>query len=112
MSTGTLYVKTFDNNTGMLKIEKLEKLTGKEALLIRKEIEELTAIRCSSVYIDASNVTVTDLSGINEIIHSNYILAKTNTKLLFAYRQHSVVEKWVSTTGLNRFVETVIVPII
>lgn len=112
MSIGIFYVKTFDSNKGILKIANLEKLTGKEAALIRNEMEEIATTGFTSIYIDASKVTAADLSGINEIIHSNYVLAQMNKKLVFAYRKNSVVEKWVNTTGLNRFVETAIFPAI
>ena len=62
------------------------------------------------IYIDTADTEHADLSGINEIIHTNYTLQSGNKHLVFAYRKNSVVEKWVHTTGLDKFVDTAILP--
>jgi anti-anti-sigma regulatory factor len=109
MSIGIFYVKGVDNTHRHLSIGKLKQLTSKEAPLIRQEINELVASGIESIYIDASNVVHADLSGINEVIHANYVLNEMSKKLVLAYKQHSVIDKWVQTTGLDRFVETAII---
>ena len=77
---------------------------------IREEITTCLQKQCDVVYLNAKDVTEVDLSGINEIIHSNYSLQLAAKKLLFVYRKDSLVEKWVSTTGLDAFIETAIIP--
>jgi hypothetical protein len=85
-------------------------LTGLEAVLIREDIEELLTTEFNTIYIDASNVISADLSGINEIIHSNYTLQNAAKQLVFVYRKNSEVEKWVETTSLHQFVDTALMP--
>ncbi len=84
--------------------------TGAEAGLLREEVEKSIASEFDTVYIDAKDVIETDLSAINEIIHSHYTLTKAFKKLIFLYKKKSVVEKWVETSGLDLFVATAIVP--
>jgi hypothetical protein len=85
-------------------------LTGKEATEIRNEINNFLANGYTTIYLDTKTVTNADLSGINEVIHSAYTLANTGSHFLLIYRAGSVVEKWVNTTGLDKFVQTAIVP--
>lgn len=92
------------------RIGNLQQLTGKEAATVREEIAQLVEGCATSVYLDATKVKAADLSGINEIIHTNYILAQAKKQFVFAYRQNSEVEKWVATTGLDKFVSTAILP--
>jgi len=92
------------------KMGKFQQLTGKEAELIRLEMQQLLAAEVDSVYIDASEATHVDLGGINEIIHANYLMQQHNKQFVFAYKQNSEVEKWVANTGMNKFVSTAILP--
>jgi hypothetical protein len=87
-----------------------EQITGTEATFIRDEIAGLIKSDFERIYIDAKNVKEINLSGINEIIHSHFITSLSNTKIVFLYRQNSAVEKWVQTTGVNKFIETAMVP--
>jgi len=91
-------------------INQFTKLTGEEATAIRKAIADCLQADYETVCVDAKDVIDVDLSGINEIIHTNYKLQNTNLKLVFVYRQKSVVEKWVETTGLDKFISTAILP--
>jgi len=110
MSIGVFYFKTADNKNANYRIGNLEKLTGKEANAIREEIKDLMDSGFEKIFVDAKNVSEADLSGINEIIHAHYLLQNTNKKIVLVYCSNSVVEKWVNTTGLDRFVETAIIP--
>ncbi|HEX4957769.1 MAG TPA: hypothetical protein VFV46_06295 [Lacibacter sp.] len=110
MSIGVFYFKTTDSKQGHLRIGNLQQLTGKEAGAIRNEVMDFANTTFEKIYIDAKDVKDADLSGINELIHSNYQLAGTNKKIVLIYRKESVVEKWVQTTGLDRFMETALLP--
>ncbi|MBS4064238.1 MAG: hypothetical protein KGZ74_06735 [Chitinophagaceae bacterium] len=110
MSIGVFYIKTLDNKQGCFKIGNLCQLTGKEAISIREEIKELLHTDCEKIFLDTKDVKEAELSGINEIIHSHYTLQQTGKQLVLIYRTGSSVEKWVQTTGLDRFVQTAILP--
>lgn len=108
------FVIDFFNTPGKqkanIRFRKIQQLTGKEATSIRQEIRELMPTEFDVIYIDASDVLSADLSGINEIIHTNYTLQNAAKHLVFVYRKNSVVEKWVETTGLYKFVDTALLP--
>lgn len=103
------FFTTADSPVRHMRIRNLELLTGKEASLIREEIVQLMDSGAKSIYLDASKVTRVDLSGINEIIHTCYVLEQAGASFVFVYRSKSEVEKWVSATGLDKFVTTAIV---
>jgi len=63
-----------------------------------------------SFYVDTRDVTDADLSGINEMIHINYILSQAGKRLIFCYRKNSIVDKWVQITLLDTFVHTAVLP--
>ncbi len=104
------FFKIADNKKESFRLRNIDKLTAKEAVLLRTEISELIDSGISSIYIDASKIHRIDLSGINEIIHTNYQLKKAGKEFVFVYKQGGEVEKWVSTTGLEKFMTTAIVP--
>lgn len=104
------FFKTPGKQTENVRFSKLQQLTGKEASTIREKIGELMQTEFEMIYIDASDVVNADLSGINEIIHTNYTLQHAAKHLVFAYRKNSVVEKWVETTGLHKFVDIALLP--
>jgi hypothetical protein len=110
MSIGIFYIKAADSSKGHLRLGNLEQLTAREAAIIRNEIKEFTQTQFENFYIDASNVAEATLSGINEVIHNHYLLSGTNKKIILVYRKNSIVEKWVHTTGLHRFMETALLP--
>lgn len=85
-------------------------LNGATAADIRTELNRCMKFDFPVFYIDAKDVKQADLSGINEIIHSHYTLAAANRNMVFVYRQNSVVEKWVNTTGLDKFVTIAVIP--
>ncbi len=85
-------------------------LTGSEATEMRKAISDCIAGGYKTIYLDTKEVKNVDLSGINEVIHSAYMLTNTSSQFILIYKSGSVVEKWVNTTGLDKFVQTAIIP--
>jgi anti-anti-sigma regulatory factor len=104
------FFKTPGKEKVNIRIRNMQQLTGKEATAIREEIRELMSTEFDMIYVDASDVVSADLSGINEIIHTNYSLQNTGKQLVFVYRKNSIVEKWVDTTSLHKFVDTALLP--
>ncbi len=104
------FFKTPGNQKANIRFRKMQQLTSKEATSIREEIGELMSTEFDTIYVDASDVITADLSGINEIIHTNYTLQHAEKNLVFVYRKNSVVEKWVETTSLDKFVDTALLP--
>jgi anti-anti-sigma regulatory factor len=99
-----------DHSTDCLRITCETALNSVTAADIRSSVADAMKLNYPVVYIDAKEVNEVDLSGINEIIHSHYTLSKAGNKLVFVYRRHSAVEKWVETTGLDNFIDTAIIP--
>ena len=108
ISTSTF--KSIQNEKDSFKINILTKLNSDVAAAIREEFAVIKLGNYSDIYIDAKDVNDADLSGINEIIHCHYCLQNLGHKLVFVYRRKSIIEKWVETTGLDKFVETAILP--
>ena len=81
-----------------------------ESVELRKIIENSIESTYENIYLDGTDVTESDLSGVNEVINAHYMLEKASKKLTFVYRPGSSLEKWVSTTGLGKFIDTAIVP--
>jgi anti-anti-sigma regulatory factor len=104
------FFKTPGKQRENIRFRKIQQLTGKEAGTIRDEISELLQTEFDMIYVDARDVVNTDLSGINEIIHTNYVLQQAGKHLVFVYRKNSLVEKWVQTTSLDKFVDTALLP--
>lgn len=97
-----------NNAAASLCIYNFTKLSGSEAAFIRNEIEKQVTKGYTSIYIDAKDTEEADLAGINEVIHTNFIAAQNKQLLVLVYRKQSAVEKWVQTTGLDKFVATAI----
>ena len=110
MSISSGPLKIIDQINECLIIRITDSLTGNDTDSLRAEVNLSLNSKYDIVYIDANEVTVTDLSGINEVIHSYYTLQKASKKLIFAYKRGSEIEKWVGTTGMDKFVETAIMP--
>jgi anti-anti-sigma regulatory factor len=108
MVSGPFIIKDYPNECFRIKISGF--LTAAESAALREEVEKCAKSEYSIIYIDAKDVTKTDLSGINEVIHSHYTLDKASKKLIFLYQQNSSVQQWVDTSGLDKFVVTAIVP--
>jgi len=106
--TGPIKIKGHKNT--FYKITCSRELTGITALLIRDEIKACLQKNYPTIYIDTKDVKEADLSGVNEVIHSHYTLANASLKLVFLYRRNSVIENWVDTTRLDKFIDTAIVP--
>ncbi len=103
-------VRKMYHNAECCRISCMGNLTGSEAPLIRKEIIDCITNGYQTIYLDAKKVNNADLAGINEVIHSAYTLANTKRQFIFIYESDSAVEKWVKTTGLDKFVQTAIIP--
>lgn len=110
MSIQIYFFKSPDTEIGHLRIANFSKLTSTEADLLRSEVHELCESCFEKIYLDTRDVNAADLAGINEVIHSNYLLQSVNKKLILIYRKNSVVEKWIGVTGLDRFVQTALLP--
>lgn len=102
--------KTANGKKDHYRIGNFTQLTGTEATAIRNEIGSFLMSDLTTVYVDAKDATEADLSGINEIIHTNYTVRKADKKMILIYRRNSVIEKWVETTGLEKFIHTAILP--
>ncbi len=102
--------KIIDQNKDCFRIDISNNLLADIAVQLRKELSKAIESEFDIVYIDAKNVIVADLSGINEIIHSHYTLEQAGKKLVFIYKKNSSVDTWVTNTGLGKFIATAIVP--
>lgn len=110
MSITSSTFKITDHKKDSFRIDINGSLTGTEALLLRDKVNQCINSDYDNIYIDTKNVTEIDLSGINEVINAHYTLEKVTKKLIFVYKKNSAVETWVETTGLDKFVDTAIVP--
>jgi anti-anti-sigma factor len=110
MSINIYYFKTYNSKHGNIRIGNLNRLTGKEAAAIREEIQEFAKTKFKKIYVDTKDVQEVDLSGINEIIYAHSLLDAVGKKIVLAYCENSLVQRWVKTTGLDRFVEVAIIP--
>lgn len=102
--------RTVNCSKANFRIAAFTQLTGEVAAAIRREIAACLKAGYNSIYVDARDVKHADLSGINEIIHTHYTLAQNAQQLVLVYRQNSVMEKWVNTTCLDKFVSTALLP--
>jgi anti-anti-sigma regulatory factor len=91
-------------------IKGLKRVTGEEAISIRSFLSGIDYAGFDKVFLDASGVEEADLSGVNEIIHTHYMLQKINLPFVLVYRRNSVLEKWISTTGLDAYMQTALLP--
>lgn len=101
---------TLIEDSKILNIKLNRNLLNEEANSIRRLINLSIKFDFDQVFIDSKNVENINLSGINEIIHSHYQLQKKQQKLVLVYKDNSEMNKWVSNTGLENFVETAIIP--
>jgi len=108
MNINSYSFKTLDNNELCLVIKVSGDLLSSGTDDIRATINSCSKAELSNIYIDAKEAANVDLSGINEIIHSHYTLKQVSKNLVFVYKKGTNVEKWVETTGLNRFIKTAI----
>ncbi len=102
--------KVPDADDEFLRIRINGKLTIEETNELRDVITTALHSSYKNIYIDASAVTEADISGINEIINAHYLLEKASKKLTFVYRGNTSPEKLVSITGLDKYIDTAIVP--
>jgi anti-anti-sigma factor len=110
MSISSAVFKIKDQDKECFKLEISGTLKSPDAILLREEVTKCLEDKYNIIYIDAKDVNETDLSGINEIIHSHYTLNNANKQLVFVYKKNSSIEKWVETTGLDKFVAIATVP--
>ncbi len=102
--------KIRDHQKDCYKISLSGELQGNDSVVLRQEIERYVTSDYDVIYLDTRGITGLDLSLVNEVIHSNATLNKADKSLVFLYRQGSAVEKWIETTGLDKFVTTAMVP--
>lgn len=62
------------------------------------------------IYLDIRAIEEMDLAGANELIHAHYTLQQSSQRLVLLYRRHSAVERWISHTGMNQFMELAVTP--
>ncbi len=85
-------------------------LKASEAIELRAVIATAMQDDCNVIYLDTQAVNEADLSGINEIIHAHYTITNATKRFVLLYKKESVIEKWVDTTGVEKFMLTAIVP--
>lgn len=85
-------------------------LKAEEAADLRKEVDLAGSSDFETIYIDIREVAELDLAGVNELIHSSYTLKNASKDLVLLYKQTEHIEKWIQTSGLDKFVKTAIVP--
>ncbi|GHB79651.1 hypothetical protein [Persicitalea jodogahamensis] len=102
--------KLRDHQKDCFKISLSGELQGNDSVTLRQEVERYSISDYDVIYLDTREVTGLDLSFVNEIIHSDATLKNTGKSLVFLYRQGSTIEKWIETTGLDKFVTTAMVP--
>ncbi len=110
MSFTTESFKIPDAATPCFRIRINGKLTMDDSIELRELIASALKTDYNNIYIDGADVIESDLSGVNEVINSHYLLEKASKKLTFVYRRNSSLEKWVLSTGLDKFIDTAIVP--
>lgn len=110
MSFTTEAFKIPDVADACLRIRINGNLTMDDSIELREIIASVLQGDYKNIYIDGADVTESDLSGVNEVINTHYLLEKVSKKLTFVYRRNSSLEKWVQSTGLDKFIETAIVP--
>ena len=106
--TGSFKIPDHQDDRYVIKIAGA--LTTEQAALLREEVIKAISNPSNVIYVDTKDVTDTDLSGINEIIHSHHQLSKSSKELVLLYQKNSAMEKWIATTSLDKFVSTAIVP--
>jgi len=109
MDLTTNTFKLADEDETYLLIKSGDNLNSNTSERLRNTVSSSIAKEITSIYLDVKDVTEVDLSGINEVINTHYTLKRFSKKLVLVYRRNSCVEKWISTTGLNKFINTAIV---
>jgi anti-anti-sigma factor len=109
MSITTKPFRILDHDQDCLMIHADKDLNSSVALDLRETVDSCLESDCSTIYLNAMDTENVDLSGINEIINSNYNVKQTSKKLVFVYKKDSKVEKWVDATGLTKFIDTAII---
>ena len=108
ISSGSFKVADYQKDCFRLQVT--GPFSGSDVEILRDEIQQCTSLGYDVVYVDLTGVTEIDLSGINEVINAHYTLDKVSKKLILMYKKGSVVEPWVETTGLEKYVATAIIP--
>ena len=101
--------RLIDNQGNCFRIRCPENLNSEVSKTVRSEISHGISNDYKIIYLDVTKVTRVDLSGINEIFHTHYILSQKSIKFMLIYQKDSVLESWIRTTGLDRFVDTALV---
>lgn len=104
--------KIIDHQNDSYCIKVTEQLVADDAVLLRQAVNDCISTSYDVIYIDLKDVLKVDLSGINEVINAHYAFKNVSKQLILLYKRNSEIEKWVGTTGLDKFVATAIVPAI
>jgi hypothetical protein len=108
MGINTEVFKIIDNEKECLRINVTGTLSGVEAAALRTAVEQGLKSEFDTIYIDFKKLTDSGLPAVNEVIHAHYTLAEAAKKLVLVYIKGGAIEKWVETTGLDKFVATAI----
>lgn len=109
MSMECSTIKIIDQKKECYLIKFTDTLIAANVAALREEITNCINSDFDIIYIDVKEVSEADLSGINEVINAHYSLDKAAKKLILLFKKNSPVEKWIHTTGLDKFVETAMV---
>ena len=109
MSITTQTFNILDQKTTCLQIRHRRILNSDNAMDLRETLNSYLNSPYPAIYLDVKDVFEMDLAGVNEIINAHYSLQQASKKLVLVYRKNSVVEGWVKTTALDRFIETAFV---
>ncbi len=107
ITTQSLSILGLDTNCLLIKNRK--QLTSDVAKELRASIHASLNSNYPVIYLDVKDVYEMDLAGVNEIINAHYMLQQADQRFVLLYRKNSVVEGWVETSALDRFVETAVV---
>ncbi|WP_236252833.1 hypothetical protein [Echinicola sp. 20G] len=83
---------------------------GNHTVELRNHVFDTSNKGFDQVYIDATKVEKIDLSGINEIIHVNHQLHQDDKELILLYKKTSILEEWIESTSMDKFVTIAVIP--
>jgi anti-anti-sigma factor len=92
------------------RIKVLKDLLSENAIKFRHTINHLVESEYENIYIDLKELSNFDLISVNEIINASYLLKNVSKRIFLLYKQQSEIEKWVTITGLDTFIEPAITP--
>lgn len=103
-------IRVLDRNSNCVRVKCSGIFDDKMAASIRTTITGYLQTSYPVIYLDTKDTTQVDLSAINEIIHTHYLLSYTQKDLVLVYKRNSEIANWVNTTSLHTFVKTAVIP--